>query len=146
MEARTFSATPTLGAPETKLLAGGGGILAGSYVLPLFWSRGVSPIPPCLFHQMTGQPCPFCGATRSIVYMAHGDIGMALYLYPLGPVIFLGVVLGIAYALWSFATGRVVRPRLSRRAGLAVFATILGLLAANWLAKLLVLGYGPLPY
>lgn len=146
MEARPFSARPTLAGPETKVLAGGSVVLAGTYVLPVFWSRHVTPIPPCLFHQVTGQPCPFCGATRSLVYMAHGDVGMSLYLYPLGPVIFLAVVAAVAYALWSFSTGRVVRPRYSRRAGVLVFATIMGLLAANWLAKLLVLGYGPLPY
>lgn len=128
------------------MLAGGSAILAGSYALPVFWSRHLTPIPPCLFHQLTGQPCPFCGATRSFVYMAHGDLGMALHLYPLGPALFVVTVLAVGYALWSLATGRAVRPRFSARGAALIFYSVMAAFAVNWLAKLLVLGYGPLPY
>src|SRR5258708_38826370 len=91
--------------PEPAMVAGGLSVLGASYLLPAFWSRGVTPIPPCLFHQITGQPCPMCGATRSFVALAHADFGKAVYLYPLAPLMFLAKLIGSGYA------GRGMRTR-----------------------------------
>jgi hypothetical protein len=132
--------------PEPAMLFGGLGVLGMAYALPLFWSRGVTPIPPCIFHQITGQPCPMCGATRSFVAMAHADFGKAVYLYPLAPLLFVAMLLGIGYGGWVLLTGRRLRLHLSRRAQQNIGVIILALFAANWLAKLLWLGFGPLPF
>src|SRR5258708_18488097 len=83
--------------PEPAMVAGGLSVLGASYLLPAFWSRGVTPIPPCIFHQLTGQPCPMCGATRSFVALAHADFGKAVYLYPLAPLMFLAMLIGLGY-------------------------------------------------
>ncbi len=128
------------------MVAGGLSVLGASYVLPVFWSRGVTPIPPCLFHQITGQPCPMCGATRSFVALAHADFGKAVYLYPLAPLMFLAMLIGIGYGGWVLLTGRRISWRPSRRAQQRIGLVIVALLAANWLAKLLWLGFGPLPF
>src|SRR5258708_29216791 len=95
--------------PEPAMVAGGLSVLGASYVLPVFWSRGVTPIPPCLFHQITGQPCPMCGATRSFVALAHADFGKAVYLYPLAPLMFLAMLIGIGYG-GLVAVCRPLRP------------------------------------
>jgi len=128
------------------MLFGGLGVVGMSYALPLFWSRGVTPIPPCLFHLVTGQPCPMCGATRSFVAIAHADFGKAVYLYPLAPLMFLALLIGIAYSGWVLLTGRRLRLHLSRRTQQNIGLLVLALIAANWLAKLLWLGFGPLPF
>src|ERR1035437_3815268 len=132
--------------PEPAMLFGGLFVLGASYALPAFGSRGVSPIPPCIFHQITGQPCPMCGATRSFVAMAHADFGKAVYLYPLAPVLFLAMLIGIGYTAWVMVTGRRIRLHLSRRAHQNIGLIILALFAANWLGQLLRLGFGPLPF
>jgi len=132
--------------PEPAMVAGGLSVLGASYVLPAFWSRGVTPIPPCLFHQITGQPCPMCGATRSFVALAHADFGKAVYLYPLAPLMFLAMLIGLGYGGWVMLTGRRITWRPSRRAQQRIGLVIVALFAANWLAKLLWLGFGPLPF
>jgi hypothetical protein len=128
------------------MLFGGLSVLGAAYTLPAFWNRGVSPIPPCLFHQVTGQPCPMCGATRSFVALAHGDIARSVYLYPLAPVLFLAMLIGIVYGAWALTQGKRVRldpsARTQRRIGLIILLAF----ALNWLAKLLWLGFGPLPF
>jgi hypothetical protein len=128
------------------MLFGGLFVLGMSYTLPVFWSRGVSPIPPCIFHQVTGQPCPMCGATRSFVALAHGDIARSVYLYPLAPVLFLAMLIGIGYGAWAMATGKKLRLQMSLRTHQVIGLIILLAFALNWLAKLLWLGFGPLPF
>src|SRR3981081_3477254 len=127
--------------PEPAMLFGGLFVLGASYALPLAWNQGWSPIAPCIFHQLTGQPCPMCGATRAFVAMAHADIGKAVFLYPLAPLMFLAMLIGIGYGGWALATGRRIRWGLSVRAKQSIGLILLALLAANWLAKLFWLGF-----
>jgi hypothetical protein len=145
MQSQALNAPRTSG-PEPAMVFGGLTVLGAAYTLPVFWSRGVSPIPPCLFHQITGQPCPMCGATRGFVAMAHLDLGKAVYLYPLAPLLFLAMLIGMAYCGWVMVTGRRVQLHLSVRARQNIGVIVLALFAANWLAKLFWLGFGPLPF
>ncbi len=59
-------------------------------VLPFF--------PQCPFRMLTGIPCPTCGATRSLIQLAHGDITAALMMNPL-------VAAGILVAVFFFFYG-----------------------------------------
>ncbi len=54
--------------------------------------------PACVFRHLTGIPCPTCGATRSMVFLAYGDIASAFTMNPL-------VAAGILLALFSFFYG-----------------------------------------
>ena len=38
----------------------------------------------CMFRNVTGLPCPFCGSTRSVGNILLGVFNAALYLNPLG--------------------------------------------------------------
>jgi hypothetical protein len=121
--------------------AGGAAVLGAAWVLPGLWAQGLNPVPPCIFHTVTGLPCPMCGGTRSFVAMAHGDLAAAIHVFPIGPLMFFALLALVVYSVWAVTTGRrlqlLVEPRLRR--GLAM--TALALLAANWAAKLFVLGY-----
>ena len=132
--------------PEPGMLFGGLFVLGAAYTLPLAWNQGWSPIPPCIFHQLTGQPCPMCGATRSFVALAHGDIAKSVLLYPLAPILFLAMLVGIGYSAWALTTGQRLRLNLSLQMHQRIGLLVLALLALNWLAKLLWLGFGPLPF
>lgn len=46
----------------------------------------------CLFRNLTGLPCPFCGTTRSIGSILQGDLGMALGFNPLGFLVIFGAL------------------------------------------------------
>ena len=47
----------------------------------------------CVFHEITGLPCPGCGLTRGMTAFARGDVQLALRWHPFTPVFALGLVL-----------------------------------------------------
>ncbi|MFI5135812.1 MAG: DUF2752 domain-containing protein [Chitinophagales bacterium] len=50
----------------------------------------------CLFHLLTGLPCPTCGTGRGIICLLHGNFQDALLFNPLS---FVVVVLSLLFAL-----------------------------------------------
>ncbi len=40
-------------------------------------------LPPCLLHKFTGLYCPFCGGTRAMYYLLHGNFALAFRMNPL---------------------------------------------------------------
>ncbi|MBN2410551.1 DUF2752 domain-containing protein [candidate division KSB1 bacterium] len=49
-------------------------------------------IPPCLFRQITGIPCPACGATHSGYYLSHFQIIPAFLTNPFFFILFVGLI------------------------------------------------------
>lgn len=126
---------------EPRVAVLGGGLLGTAWVLPELWARGLQPIPQCLFHQVTGLPCPFCGGTRSFAAMAHGNVAAAAHVFPIGPLMFAMVVAAVLYSLWVMTTGRRLRVVLDDRLRRGLIIGAAGLLALNWASKLFILGY-----
>jgi hypothetical protein len=67
----------------------------------------------CLFREVTGLPCPFCGGTTAMVRLGHGDLGGALSASPLALAMvaawpFVGVVHRPAWATRRLVRGSVV--------------------------------------
>ena len=119
-----------------------GGLLLWLAYTRVYWviSVGHMTLPPCPFYYLTGHPCPFCGGTRSFAYMWQGDVADAVLLYPLGPALFAGSVVGVAGLALGMVTGRTWTPTLSRlqwRLLIAGFVVAVGL---SWALKLFVLG------
>ena len=127
--------------PEPAVAAAGMGILGTAWVLPGMWARGVNPIPPCIFHQVTGLPCPFCGGTRSFAAMAHGNVVGAAHVFPIGPLLFVALVAAVVYCTWAVVTGRRVHLRMDRRLVQVLTAVAVLMLTASWASKLFILGY-----
>jgi uncharacterized protein DUF2752 len=121
---------------------GAGGLAAWFAYTRAYWTLVPihATLPVCPFLALTGHPCPFCGGTRSFASVWQGDLGRALRLYPLGPLLFAGALLALPVLLWTALSGRRPSLRLpyaqERRAYLAVG----GLFAASWALKLTVLG------
>lgn len=44
----------------------------------------------CLFRELTGLPCPFCGGTTAAVRLGHGQLGGALEASPLAVAVLAG--------------------------------------------------------
>jgi hypothetical protein len=44
----------------------------------------------CLFRELTGLPCPFCGGTTAAVNLGHGDVPGALRASPLAVALLVG--------------------------------------------------------
>ena len=47
---------------------------------------------PCVFHRVTGLPCPGCGLTRSILALLRGHVAQSFALHPFGPPLLLALV------------------------------------------------------
>ena len=96
--------------------------------------------PPCPFYYLTGHPCPFCGGTRSFAYMWQGDLSDAVRLYPLGPALFVGTVLGAGGLAAGLLSGRTFVPRLSSMQWRLLWVGAVSALLLSWALKVFVLG------
>jgi hypothetical protein len=75
-------------------LVAGGTVLAVTAAV-VAGHQGVSLVPPCPLHTLTGLWCPLCGGTRAVQALVAGDLGAAVQMNLL-------VVLGVpvVVALW----------------------------------------------
>jgi hypothetical protein len=74
-----------------------------------FYPMAINLVPPCLFHYLTGIPCPACGATRAGLSLSHLRFSNAFSSNPFFCCFFIGL------ALWGINTaiGLVFRKNLS---------------------------------
>lgn len=90
----------------------------------------------CLFHRLTGWPCPACGTTRGVLNLLAGRVAEAWLANPL-MMTFLPLML--AATGYRVARRRWPWPALTGRGRRVVWAAALAALLANW-AYLLAAG------
>jgi len=119
-----------------------GGLVLWLAYTRVFWGLNVSHLvlPPCPFFYLTGHPCPFCGGTRSFAYMWRGDMADAVRLYPLGPALFAGSVVGVVGIAAGMVSGRTWALNLSSRQWRLVLIGVVTMVALSWALKVFVLG------
>ncbi len=121
-------------APRRQLWQGGSAWLyvgTGVYIISIFALRRISEatgldLVPCLFKQITGQPCPLCGGTRAALLIRSGDVLSAFQMNPLVTLSLVGFGLWIVLRL-VFAKDVGTHP--SNRMRLAMLAAAL---LINW--------------
>lgn len=62
-------------------------------------------LPPCTLMQLTGFPCPGCGVTTAMSYLARGQWRAAIIAQPFGALLALGSVAVCAWTLFETARG-----------------------------------------
>ena len=112
-------------------------LIIGAAVLALPPLLAVLPgVVPCVFRELTGLPCPFCGLTRALIAIMHGQVLAGLAMYPLSGVIVAAGLLLVPTGAVVLVSGRgvfferLVNSRPAARTGLL-------LLAANWVYLLI---------
>jgi hypothetical protein len=98
---------------------------------------GVISFSPCLFHLITGLPCPSCGTTRAILALFEGNWAGSLRINPLG---LLSVGLFTSGALIILLERTIRKPLLKHVVNRCVFllqqkhvaAPLVLLLLVNW--------------
>jgi Protein of unknown function (DUF2752) len=125
------------GAPPLGAVFGGIGLLAGAAIVFLHLDR--LPFSVCVFHGLTGLPCPSCGSTRALGRLFHLDFAGALALNP------FTTLVALLIAAWAVADVVLLRrksalrlevePRLAFRLRLGA----LFLFLANWVYLLFTL-------
>jgi hypothetical protein len=118
------------------------GLLLWLVYTRVYWTISVShmTLPPCPFYYLTGHPCPFCGGTRSFAYMWQGDVADAVRLYPLGPALFAGSLVGVAGLAMGIVSGRTWTPNLSARQWRLLIVGVVTTVGLSWALKVFVLG------
>jgi hypothetical protein len=70
-------------------------VLGGVALLPPV-SKGIPGMAPCVFHSLTGLPCPLCGGTRAASALLRGDLDRTMHLNALAfPAVALLLLLAI---------------------------------------------------
>ena len=120
----------TQGRTEFGIIYGGIALLAicvGRFVPVLMFA------PSCIFKDLTGVPCPTCGATRSVVHLARGEFFASFGMNPLVSLCLVIAALAFFYSLITLCVGI---PRigviLSDREKNIVRSGTVALILANW--------------
>jgi hypothetical protein len=92
------------------------------------------------FMWLFNKPDPSCGLTRTFAWMWRGDLGRAVAVYPLGPLVFVATVALAVYAVVALLSGRAVHVNLSPATLRLMIWVGLVALGLNWIAKLAWLG------
>ncbi len=87
--------------------------------------------PTCPMHAMLGIPCPGCGLTRSIILLAHGNLGGSLEMNRMGLIFGLAILAQFPYRIAALA--RPGRTILSRPWTKGIAAALIAGLVINWL-------------
>ncbi|MCK9590267.1 MAG: DUF2752 domain-containing protein [Terrimicrobiaceae bacterium] len=90
------------------------------------------PLFPCGFHAVSGLPCLFCGGTRAVSAVLHGNLPMAFYLNALAFPVLALVAMILVGLLVEAATGRPIAPWETYFRRLGRVAPVLILPALAW--------------
>lgn len=93
-------------------------------------------LPPCVFLNLTGLPCPSCGLTTSFAHAARLHFSQAFFTQPFGLLAFGLTVLLIPLSIYLMRIGlpwaRVIRARYAN----AVIYALLALYLMGWVYKI----------
>ena len=94
----------------------------------------------CVFHNVTGLPCPGCGMTRAFLAIGHANLVLAWNLNALSLPLYLGGLLWLGNELMAMAGGRTVRFRRTTVNRASIVA--LGVVFAYWVYRLVLASSG----
>jgi len=91
-----------------------GAVAAGACVLVAVNDPSQARLWVCPFKEMTGLPCPGCGATRAAYQLMHGNVANAIGFNAVAVFIVFPLMLGayIAWALPKFGGPTLIQPRM----------------------------------
>ena len=101
---------------------------------------------PCVFHAVSGLPCPLCGGTRAACAILHGDLKSALRLNVTALPALVTLIVGGSLCAWEALRGRPLADwsALMRR-NARWFPLLIPLLLAWWILHLVTAIKAPKP-
>lgn len=103
----------------------GGGLLIGTGVVSL----------PCWFRLATGMACPFCGGSRMVGALLHGDLSSAFHFNAFALVVVLPTVLAVLAAMVARDLGSRARPWPSGRRGIMLAGALVAVGLLWWVLR-----------
>lgn len=93
------------------------------------WRTGIDP-DLCLFHRLTGHPCPTCGTTRGLLAMARGSWREAI---AWNPMTMTGALVGSLAVAGRVVTAKTLEFQFTPREERALGIAGLAILGINWI-------------
>ena len=98
-----------------------------------FFKNAAHHLPDCLFHEITGFPCPTCGGTRSLIALSQLDLASSFMLNPLVLLFAAGLIVFSMLFLIGAVTNRSLKIKLTDRGKRTIRYSAMALIAINWL-------------
>jgi len=95
-------------------------------------------IPPCMFRQITGIPCPTCGATHSGYYLSHFQFIQAFLANPFIFFLFIGLILWGANTLAGLAFKKNIQILLTIKESKLARIIMISSFPLNWIFLILM--------
>jgi hypothetical protein len=109
------------------MLFGAVAALVFIYFKPLVWL-----LPDCVFHSLSGFPCPACGCTRAFSALIDGDFLGAIRLQPLFVAVCLFCAARGVRALLARIAGKRIYVELTDQDRFLIRCAIIVLIVVNW--------------
>lgn len=95
-------------------------------------------LPPCFFLWLTHRPCPTCGLTTSFAYLAKGDIINGARIHPMGPPLFMALLVLMGSAFHGLVKRRSFWRILENKVSLWTVVLLVSGLSATWVARFVI--------
>lgn len=111
-------------------------VIGAIVLLSLLLDSTPNYFPLCIFHTVTGLPCPSCGMTRAFISLGHWDIRSALFFNPASILIYPAAWAGLIMALLQVVFKRKYIETIWNKSKRVLFPIILFIMALTWIYKL----------
>jgi hypothetical protein len=92
----------------------------------------------CLFKSVTGQDCPFCGLTRSLVSIGHRDLRSGWHYHRAGLLVYVLIAYQLIASLVLVLQGRRAGSRTERRAmTVRAYYAFSAIMLVTWMIRLM---------
>ena len=100
--------------------------------------RGIAPhLPNCVFHEITGFPCPTCGGTRSLIALSQFDFFSSFLYNPLALLFTIGLIVFSLLFLVGIISNKSLKIMLSERGKKVLRYSAISLFIFNWIFLIL---------
>ena len=117
--------------------------IVGSFVLRPGWE---SPIPLCFGYWLTEIPCPLCGMSRAMAYLAHGRLLDAVHSHPAVVAVFPALLAGWIQSIARDFAGITMPSAWRRGMNVVGWSTLLFIIVFGAIRALAMMTLGGEPW
>lgn len=92
----------------------------------------------CIFHRLSGLPCPSCGMTRALFAAAHFKFREAFAWHPIGPMLFAAAIVALLIFAIESAIGRSLIPIGEREIKVMLISFVVCMLLC-WIIRICII-------
>ncbi len=107
-------------------------LLGAIILVSIYFDCAAQKLSFCLFHFITGLPCPSCGMTRGFIAIGNGHFISAILFNPASILVYITTCVGFVLALLQVATGKKYIETLWAKVKRKVFPIALAVMAIAW--------------